>query len=196
MADDGIYVYGIVRAGHPVPPRLRGVGSPRGPSPRSSRGGWPRSSARRRSDLRARRRDLLAHQELLLALAADGPVLPMRFGMVAPDEAAVRRQLAGRARSSHLAVLERVDGRVEINVKAMPADDSLAALRQGGPHDPPAARGGAQAAERTRRMCGWGRPWPPRCRAGRPKRGTGSCASWQPRARTRSPPGRRSRGAW
>lgn len=68
--------------------------------------------------LRARRRDLLAHQELLLALSEHGPVLPMRFGMVAPDETVIRRQLADDE-ERHLAALESLAGRVEINVKAM-----------------------------------------------------------------------------
>ncbi|MFJ9407158.1 GvpL/GvpF family gas vesicle protein [Streptomyces sp. NPDC101393] len=127
MADHGTYVYGIVRAGHRVPPGLRGVGSPPGEVAALVEGRVAAVVSPAPSDLRARRRDLLAHQELLLGLDADGPVLPMRFGMAAADEAAVRRLLAD-AEEQHLAVLERVDGRVEINVKAMSADDSLAAL--------------------------------------------------------------------
>ena len=44
--------------------------------------------------LRAKRRDLMAHQEPAPDAGEDGPVLPMRFGMVAPDEATVRRAVA------------------------------------------------------------------------------------------------------
>jgi hypothetical protein len=77
--------------------------------------------------LRPRRRDLLAHQDLLLGLSGSGPVLPMRFGMVAPDEATVRGQLAG-AEDRYLTALEHVADRVEVNVKAFPATDALAAL--------------------------------------------------------------------
>ncbi|MGG7611457.1 GvpL/GvpF family gas vesicle protein, partial [Streptomyces sp. ZG43] len=78
--------------------------------------------------LRARRRDLTAHQELLGALAADGPVLPMRFGVVLPDEAVLLDQLATR-RSAYERALERVAGRVEMNVKAMPPQGEAALAR-------------------------------------------------------------------
>ncbi|MEU6647780.1 GvpL/GvpF family gas vesicle protein, partial [Saccharomonospora sp. NPDC046836] len=78
--------------------------------------------------LRARRRDLTAHQELLGALAADGPVLPMRFGVVLPDEAVLLDQLATR-RSAYERALERVGGRVEMNVKAMPPQGEAALAR-------------------------------------------------------------------
>ncbi|WP_345672526.1 GvpL/GvpF family gas vesicle protein, partial [Streptomyces phyllanthi] len=64
---------------------------------------------------------------VLLTLALDGPVLPMRFGMVAPDADAVREQLeSGHERN--LRALDRLAGRVEMNVKALPATGALAAL--------------------------------------------------------------------
>ncbi|WP_407554625.1 GvpL/GvpF family gas vesicle protein [Streptomyces sp. Pv4-95] len=129
MTDTGAYVYGTVRADHPVPPGLRGVGSPPGEVTTCTVGRLTAVISAAPPDLRARRRDLLAHQELLLRLAEDGPVLPMRFGMVAADESAVRRQLAD-AEDGHLAVLERLAGRVEMNVKVLPANDALAALVQ------------------------------------------------------------------
>ncbi|GGS42996.1 GvpL/GvpF family gas vesicle protein [Streptomyces parvus] len=69
--------------------------------------------------------DLLAHQNLLMGLAERGPVLPMRFGVVAPDEDALLAQLTA-AEAHHLATLRRLDGHVEVNVKALPAPDSLA----------------------------------------------------------------------
>ncbi|MGW9430733.1 GvpL/GvpF family gas vesicle protein [Streptomyces decoyicus] len=130
MTDDGIYVYGIVRAEHPLPSHLGGVGEPPGAVERVVEGRVAAVVSQAPPKLRARRRDLMAHQELLLALAEGGPVLPMRFGMVAPDEAVVRRQLSD-AEDRHLAALADLAGRVEINVKAMPADDSLAALVKG-----------------------------------------------------------------
>jgi hypothetical protein len=77
--------------------------------------------------LLARRRDLLAHQDALLALAAHGPVAPMRFGMVASDEAVVLDELA-EAEAGHLETLERLDGRLEMNLKAFPVEDALADL--------------------------------------------------------------------
>ncbi|MFI9047173.1 GvpL/GvpF family gas vesicle protein [Streptomyces sp. NPDC053427] len=127
MTDDGVYVYGIVRAAHPVPTVLHGVGNPPGAVTMIVEGKVAAVVSPAPPQLRARRRDLLAHQELLLTLAEQGPLLPMRFGMVASDATAVRRQLTD-AEDRHLAVLDWVADRVEINVKAMPAKDSLAAV--------------------------------------------------------------------
>ncbi|MFF9780666.1 GvpL/GvpF family gas vesicle protein [Streptomyces nigrescens] len=130
MTDDGIYVYGIVRTDRPLPSHVGGVGDPPGVVEKIVEGRVAAVVSQAPPQLRARRRDLLAHQELLLALSEGGPVLPMRFGMVAPDETVIRRQLAD-AEERHLAALESLAGRVEINVKAMPANDSLAALVKG-----------------------------------------------------------------
>ncbi|MFE1176101.1 GvpL/GvpF family gas vesicle protein [Streptomyces sp. NPDC058773] len=127
MTDDGIYVYGIVRNDRPLPSDVGGVGNPPGVVEKIAEGRVAAVVSQAPPQLRARRRDLLAHQELLMALSEHGPVLPMRFGMVAADETVIRRQLAD-AEERHLAALESLAGRVEINVKAMPANDSLAAL--------------------------------------------------------------------
>ncbi len=43
------------------------------------------------ADLRAKRRDVVAHQGVLERLLADGAALPMRFGLVGPDDEQVRR---------------------------------------------------------------------------------------------------------
>ncbi|WP_263168035.1 GvpL/GvpF family gas vesicle protein [Streptomyces sp. SCSIO ZS0520] len=128
MAGTGLYVYGILRAGHPLPAGLRGVGKEPGPPRTFTEGPLAAVAGAAPPDLRARRRDLLAHQELLLTLAGSGPVLPMRFGMVAGDEAALRRHLR-EARESHLRTLELLDGRVEVNVKVLPAEDEEALAR-------------------------------------------------------------------
>ncbi|MEV8100553.1 GvpL/GvpF family gas vesicle protein [Kitasatospora sp. NPDC085879] len=52
-------------------------------------------------DLRARRRDLLAHQEVLRHLMADGSVLPLRFGALASDEQQIRDTLEENANTYH-----------------------------------------------------------------------------------------------
>ncbi|MFD5028477.1 GvpL/GvpF family gas vesicle protein [Streptomyces sp. NPDC058373] len=124
-----LYVYGVVGPGHPGPPAGRtGVGA----SPVRLLGAGKGAPAAVVGDapdgLRARRRDLTAHQGLLTALAADGPVLPMRFGVVLPDEAALLDQLASR-RPAHERALERVADRVEMNVKAQPAQGEAALAR-------------------------------------------------------------------
>ncbi|MFE5813018.1 GvpL/GvpF family gas vesicle protein [Streptomyces sp. NPDC056479] len=123
----GVYVYAIVPADAVLPADAGGVGGPAAPLRTISHGRVAAVVSDAPQKLRARRRDLLAHQELLQRLAADGPVLPMRFGMVAPDEETVSRQLVDADRG-HTAALERVSGRVEANLKAFPAQDALATL--------------------------------------------------------------------
>lgn len=127
MAAHGLYVYGITRSGHPLPGRQSGVGGSGAPVRLLPTGRLAAVVSDAPAGLRARRRDLTAHQGLLLALAETGPVLPMRFGMVAPDEASVLRQLASEERI-HLAALELLDGCLEMNLKAFPVEHSLAAL--------------------------------------------------------------------
>ncbi|TSB31116.1 GvpL/GvpF family gas vesicle protein [Streptomyces sp. NBC_01525] len=147
MAASGIYVYGIVSSSHPLPPAARGVGEPPAEIRLLPAGELAVVVSATHPGLRARRRDLMAHQGLLLALAESGPVLPMRFGVVAPDEATVLRDVAAR-QSEHTGVLERLDARVEMNVKIMPVQDNLAALIR---EDPVVRR----VREETRRNPGY-----------------------------------------
>lgn len=127
MAATGVYVYAITRAGKPLPANAVGVGSPPAPLRLIGQGQVTAVVSDAPPQLRARRRDLLAHQNLLMLLADRGPVLPMRFGMVASDEETVLGQLAG-AEPAHLAMLRHLSNRVEINLKALPAQDALAAV--------------------------------------------------------------------
>ncbi|GAA2450352.1 GvpL/GvpF family gas vesicle protein [Streptomyces macrosporus] len=126
MTVPGVYVYGVVRSDHPEPTGRPGVGSPPRPVRTLRTSGLAAVVSDAPEGLRARRRDLMAHQNLLLTLAADGPVLPMRFGVVAPDEDSLARRL--EPPESRLAALERLEGRVEMNLKAMPAEDALEEL--------------------------------------------------------------------
>lgn len=127
MASDGVYVYAVIRAGRPLPTDSSGVGSPAARLRVIRQGRVAAVVSEAPANLRARRRDLLAHQELLLRLTGQGPVLPMRFGMVAPDEETVRAQLAA-CEADHVAVLEHLADGVEVNVKAFPAPNALRSL--------------------------------------------------------------------
>lgn len=127
MTASGIYVYGIVGHSHPLPLAANGIGEPPAPVRLLRVEDLSVVVSAAHPGLRARRRDLMAHQSLLLALAEAGPVLPMRFGMVSPDEATVLAGVAAR-RGEHAAVLERLDSRIEMNIKIMPVQDNLAAL--------------------------------------------------------------------
>ncbi|MEU5036189.1 GvpL/GvpF family gas vesicle protein [Streptomyces sp. G9] len=125
MDCDGLYVYAVVRRGSALPEGAAGVGDQPATLRTVDTGKVAAVVSDAPARLRARRRDLLAHQDLLMGLAERGPVLPMRFGVVAPNEDALLAQLTA-AEARHLATLGRLDGHVEVNVKALPAPDSLA----------------------------------------------------------------------
>jgi hypothetical protein len=70
--------------------------------------------------------DLLAHDRLLAELVAAGtPVLPMRFGVVLDDDAAVSDELLDARRDDLLEQLELVTGRVQYTVKARYEQDAV-----------------------------------------------------------------------
>ncbi|GGO90240.1 GvpL/GvpF family gas vesicle protein [Wenjunlia tyrosinilytica] len=127
MTGRGIYIYGFVRAAHRLPADSVGVGAPACVPRILRQGSVAAVVSGAPADLRARRRDLLAHQNLLLGLSDAGPLLPMRFGTVASDEDAVRRELAVRE-AGLLETLDRLAGMIEANLKAMPSGDGLARL--------------------------------------------------------------------
>ncbi|MYU25194.1 GvpL/GvpF family gas vesicle protein [Streptomyces sp. SID8352] len=119
------YVYGITAEAHPaLPEGLVGVGDP----PRAVRVLREGELAAVVSDapegLRPKRRELLAHQAVLSETGADGCVLPMRFGSVAPDDTAVTAVLARRA-GHYRERLRALDGRVEYNVKANHVEEAV-----------------------------------------------------------------------
>lgn len=75
-------------------------------------------------ELRAKRRDLVAHQAVLERLLEDGSALPMRFGLVAPDEQSVVAALDGNA-EGYRQSLRQLHGRVEYNLKVTRDEDDL-----------------------------------------------------------------------
>ncbi|MFE5394168.1 GvpL/GvpF family gas vesicle protein [Streptomyces sp. NPDC056568] len=108
-----LYVYGITPAG---------VGTPRSPGVDGApvrlltESGLCAAVSSAPARLRPRRRDLLAHQAVLDELAAQGPLLPMRFAVLSPRPDALASQL--RAEAPHLKrQLDDVRGCVEFNVK-------------------------------------------------------------------------------
>ncbi|MYS21151.1 Gas vesicle synthesis protein GvpL/GvpF [Streptomyces sp. DvalAA-14] len=138
-----LYVYGVIRAATALPAELRGVGQPPQPVRRLTAGKAAVVVSTAPDRLRATRRDLQAHQEVQLALCAAGPLLPTRFGVVAPDRDRLREQVSAAA-ADYLAALDRVAGHIEMNVKAAPVESGLASLVR----DDPRVR---QAREHSRR---------------------------------------------
>ncbi|NJN16143.1 MAG: GvpL/GvpF family gas vesicle protein [Oscillochloris sp.] len=71
------------------------------------------------------RRNLMAHTRVLEEAMQYGTVLPVRFGIVAPSEDAVRRQLSGARGDELRAALDQMEGRVELGLKAFWYEDVI-----------------------------------------------------------------------
>ncbi|MET9779049.1 GvpL/GvpF family gas vesicle protein [Streptomyces sp. NPDC006367] len=119
------YVYGITAASHPsLPEGLTGVGEPARKVRILEAGELAAVVSDAPEGLRPKRRELLAHQNVLSEAGAEGCVLPMRFGSIAPDDNAVTGVLAERA-EHYLERLRALDGRVEYNIKANHVEEAV-----------------------------------------------------------------------
>jgi hypothetical protein len=119
------YVYGITDASHPsLPEGMGGVGDPARPVRILREAGLAAVVSDAPEGLRPKRKDLLAHQNVLSEAGAAGCLLPMRFGSVAPDDSAVTSVLAERA-EHYKERLQALDGRVEYNVKATHDEEAV-----------------------------------------------------------------------
>lgn len=111
------YVYAVTGAGHPAHVEdVRGVGDPARPLRVLRAGELALVVSDAPEALRGKRRDLMAHQAVLERLLADGTVLPMRFGLVAPDDDRAVTAVAARE-EDYSRRLHRVEGCREYNVK-------------------------------------------------------------------------------
>lgn len=113
----GTYVYGITRARESAPGDLPAVGGESGVRA-VSRGGLSALV----SDLEINRplgtpEDLLAHERVLDAVAAETTVLPMRFGSVLTDADAVAEELLEPHREKFESALAELDGAVQYVVR-------------------------------------------------------------------------------
>jgi hypothetical protein len=119
------YVYGITAGSHPsLPEGLTGVGNPPSAVRVLREGDLAAIVSDAPEDLRPKRRELLAHQNVLSEAGAEGCVLPMRFGSVAPDDSAVTGVLAERA-EHYQERLRALDDRVEYNIKANHVEEAV-----------------------------------------------------------------------
>ena len=119
------YVYGITAASHPaLPEDLGGVGDPALPVRVLTEGDLAAIVSDSPEGLRPKRRDLLAHQNVLSEAGAGGCILPMRFGSVAPDDGTVTGVLAEHS-EHYKERLRTLDGKVEYNVKATHDEEAV-----------------------------------------------------------------------
>jgi hypothetical protein len=78
--------------------------------------------------LRAGKDELIAHARVLQAIQERATVLPMRFGVVMPDEDAVREQLLAPFEDELLAQLQALEGKVELHLRGV--YDEAAVMRE------------------------------------------------------------------
>ncbi|UBU14557.1 GvpL/GvpF family gas vesicle protein [Nonomuraea gerenzanensis] len=114
----GSYVYGIVPAGTKVPADVQGLGDPAGKVRVIEHEGI----AALVSDVNVdqplgRPGDFLAHEGLLDAVAAEGAVLPFRFGGVLASADAVVEELLAPHHDDFASALEQIKGHTEFVVK-------------------------------------------------------------------------------
>ncbi|MBT2387022.1 GvpL/GvpF family gas vesicle protein [Streptomyces sp. ISL-11] len=117
------YVYGIARGERTgLPEGLTGIGDPPLPVRILDENGLSAVVSDCPERLRPKRRDLLAHQQVLSEVGRRAAVLPMRFGSVSDSDDKVRAVLAEH-RDRYHEQLERLTGRVEYNIKAVHRED-------------------------------------------------------------------------
>ncbi|WP_018638004.1 GvpL/GvpF family gas vesicle protein [Parafrankia elaeagni] len=143
-----VVLYGIVRAGHPLPDPAQGanaalgIGHPRAPL-RLVRSGPLAAVVSATDDIgELGEQEAVRHLEILQRLLADGPVLPVRLGTVAPDDGAVRAEVLDPVRDSLPERLDAIDGLVELHLDVEEAEQTELAEAVAGTslaHAPPPA---------------------------------------------------------
>jgi Gas vesicle synthesis protein GvpL/GvpF len=69
--------------------------------------------------------DLYAHEDLLDAIAADVPVLPLRFGAVVTSDKAVAEELLGAHHDEFASALDELEGHAEYVVRGRYVEDAI-----------------------------------------------------------------------
>jgi hypothetical protein len=120
-----VYVYGVVRGALPGAVDASGVGTPPAPVRTVERAGLAAVVSDVPGDWQGRgREDVEVHDRVLARLIEHTSAVPLRFGTVMPSEAE-----AGELLERHAGVLndllDRIDGRVQMSVKAYYVEDAL-----------------------------------------------------------------------
>ena len=121
-----VYVYGILPGDIEVTDDTPGVGEHPGPLRDVRSGGL----AALISDVNVSGRlgspeDLRTYREILDAIAAEVPVVPLRFGTILASEDAVAQELLAARHDEFTAALDQLEGRAEFQVKGRYVKDAV-----------------------------------------------------------------------
>jgi hypothetical protein len=125
-------VIGVVRRGHP--PISAGAGGDSLGVRLVESGALAAAVTDLDEDAELTEEDATRHLDLLIMLLRDGPVLPLAFGTVSPDEDAVRREVLDAAAGDLEERLDGVEGLVEARLEIF--FDESSALREVMAEDP------------------------------------------------------------
>jgi hypothetical protein len=117
-----VYVYGLTSSGRTI--ATQGIGD--APVSTIEHGEVAAIVSRHpTAKLRAKRRDLLRHSDVLQAAFAAGPVVPLRFGTVFDSEGEVVESLLGARYEELVQLLQRVEGLAELRLRAAFVENAL-----------------------------------------------------------------------
>jgi gas vesicle protein GvpL/GvpF len=128
----GLYCYGVVAAGDAKQQRGSGLGGK--PVKPVVHDGLAALVSEAPGNVRAKRRDLLAHFDVLGTAFEHGTVLPMRFGVVFDNEDSLVRDFLARRHKELEKLLRALGDQVELRVTAHYREDAILAeiVRQNG----------------------------------------------------------------
>src|SRR2546423_3613047 len=121
------YVYGVVRRADTRAVRNEGVAGAEAVAIDHDGTAALTSAIPGKGEIRARRRDLLRHSDVLQEAFAAGPVVPLRFGTVAASAAKVVEDLLAPHHDELDALLGAFDGLAELSVRAFYREEEVLA---------------------------------------------------------------------
>ena len=119
----GVYVYGIVRADELPAVSAEGVGGM--PVELIEHGGLAAVASRLPGEFKVKRRDLNRHLQVLEEAFGETTIVPCPFGTVMVSDADVETALLADRRGELEDALKRLDGMVQLNVKAVYDEEEL-----------------------------------------------------------------------
>ena len=120
-----VYVYGIVRTGTPSSVATRGIAGM--PVREVVHQDLVALASRVPTPVRAKRRELLSHTEVLKEAVESGPVVPLAFGITFPDVETLVSDFLEPRRDELSELLAYVGDRVELTVKAFYRPEAILA---------------------------------------------------------------------